>query len=193
MARTYSDTIPLGSRIIPFDLPVANPDCDDKGNDRRSLSSYSDARAIVIVFMCNHCPFVVHVRSELVRMANDYRESGVQFIGINSNDAQRYPADSFSRMKEEARTYAFPFPYLYDESQVVAREYGAVCTPDIFVYDSNRELRYHGRIDETRPGGEPANGSDLREALDQLIATGAVEREQIPSIGCNIKWKQDGG
>ncbi|MBT8401140.1 MAG: thioredoxin family protein, partial [Rhodothermia bacterium] len=141
---------------------------------------------------CNHCQFVVHVRAELVRMANEYREAGVQFIGINSNDAVRYPDDSFSRMQEDAETYGFSFPYLYDESQDVARAYGAVCTPDVFVYDSNRELRYHGRIDETRPGGQPANGRELRSALDQLIATGVVEGEQVPSIGCNIKWKPDG-
>lgn len=192
MARTYSETIALGSRAAPFSLPAANPDCDDKGDENRSLADYADAQVIVIVFMCNHCPFVVHVRSELVRMANEYLESGVQFIGINSNDAVRYPDDSFPRMREDAETYGFLFPYLYDESQAVARAYGAVCTPDVFVYDSNRELRYHGRIDETRPGGEPSHGRELRSALDQLISTGIVEGEQIPSIGCNIKWKQDG-
>lgn len=192
MARTYSETIALGSPAAPFNLPVANPDCDDKGKEKRSLADYADAQVVVVVFMCNHCPFVVHVRSELVRMANDYRGAGVQFIGINSNDAVRYPQDSFPRMREDAETYGFSFPYLYDESQEVARAYGAVCTPDVFVYDSNRELRYHGRIDDTRPGGETSNGRELRSALDQLVDTGAVSGRQYPSIGCNIKWKQDG-
>ena len=125
-------------------------------------------------------------------MANHYREAGVQFIGINSNDAVRYPDDSFPRMQEDAKTFDFPFPYLYDESQEVARTYGAVCTPDVFVYDSNRALSYHGRVDETRPGGAPSDGRELRTALDQLIETGVVKGEQYPSIGCNIKWKQDG-
>lgn len=192
MARTYSETITLGSKAAPFNLPAANPDCDDKGNDYRSLADYADATVVVVVFMCNHCPFVVHVRPELVRMANDYHEAGVQFIGINSNDAIRYPQDSFHRMREDAKAYGFSFPYLYDESQEVARAYGAVCTPDVFVYDTNRELRYHGRIDETRPGGDPSDGRELRVALDELITDGVVSREQYPSIGCNIKWKQDG-
>ena len=192
MARTLSESLDLGTEAPPFDLPVANPECDDKGGDRRSLEDYRYSSVVVVVFMCNHCPFVIHVRPQLVDIAAEYADRGVQFIGISSNDAIRYPDDSFERMREDALRYGYPFPYLYDESQEVARAYGAVCTPDVYVYDSDRKLRYHGQVDESRPGGREAHGRDLRTALDQLLKRGAVDVEQIPSMGCNIKWKENG-
>lgn len=154
------------------------------------MEDYDDASIVVIVFMCNHCPFVIHVKPVLVRLAREYAGRGVQFIGVNSNDASLYPDDSFDRMQEDAAAYGYPFPYLHDESQSVAKAYGAVCTPDVFVYGPTRQLQYHGQIDDTRPGGAEAHGDDLRHALDELIEFGTVTTPQSPSIGCNIKWKR---
>ena len=189
MAVTPSTMPALGRPAPPFALPAANPDVDAAGDDTRSLDDYDDADVLVVVFMCNHCPYVVHLEDELLNVARDYQGRGVQFVGISSNDPVRYPADSFEAMARRARDKKYPFPYLFDGSQDVARAYDAACTPDFFVYDADRRLAYRGRFDETRPGRGTPTGADLRAALDQLLDTGVVTGEQFPSMGCNIKWK----
>mgnify|MGYP001944455976 CR=1 FL=1 len=189
MAVTESQMTELGSQAPPFELPIANPEVDGKEGATRSLGDYDDAEALVVVFMCNHCPYVKHIEDALVQAARDYQPRGVQFVGICSNDPERYPDDSFERMAERAREKNYSFPYLHDESQEVARAYGAVCTPDFFVYDADRTLVYRGRFDETRPNRGTPTGRDLRRALDELLDEGTVHVEQKPSMGCNIKWK----
>lgn len=179
----------LGRSAPPFSLPCANPDVDDRGGDTRSLADYEDAEVLVVVFMCNHCPYVKHIEDELLAVAREYQTRDVQFIGICANDAERYPDDSFEKMGERAREKNYPFPYLQDETQDVAQAYEAACTPDFYVFDNDRTLVYRGRFDETRPNqGEP-HGADLRKALDELLREGEITVEQKPSMGCNIKWK----
>jgi thiol-disulfide isomerase/thioredoxin len=142
------------------------------------------------MFICNHCPFVKHVQEELVRVANDYQDHGVSFVAISANDVDAYPADSPQNMKAVAQRLGYPFPYLYDESQDVARAYQAACTPDFYVFDRDLSLVYRGQLDGSRPGnGIPVTGRDLRAALDALLAGKPVSPDQRPSIGCNIKWK----
>ena len=188
MARTYSEMVPLGSPAPAFDLPIANPEVDDRDSETRSLADYADAEALVVVFMCNHCPYVKTIEDRLIALARDYAPRGVALVGICSNDAEAYPDDSFEAIAERARAKGYPFPYLYDESQSAARDYDAVCTPDFFVYDRDRRLVYRGRLDDGRPGQDPTT-TDLRDALDELLTEGNVTGEQIPSMGCNIKWK----
>lgn len=189
MAVTESTMMDLGRTAPSFTLPAANPDVDDRGGDRRSLDDYADAEALVLVFMCNHCPYVQHIEGELLSVAREYQDRGVQFLGICSNDPERYPDDSFDSMAERARAKDYPFPYLQDENQEVAQAYEAACTPDIYVFDSDRQLVYRGRFDETRPDHGRPHGEDLRQALDELLGQGEVTMEQVPSMGCNIKWK----
>ena len=189
MARTHSTMPPLGTEAPAFDLPVANPAADDRSSDTRSLSDFDEAEVLVVVFMCNHCPYVVHIEEALSEVARRYQQQGVAFVGISANDAVQYPQDSFDKMAERAEQRDYPFPYLYDESQEIARAYGAVCTPDIFVYNADRRLAYRGRFDDTRPGQGTATGADLSQALDELLQNGTVSMEQVPSMGCNIKWK----
>jgi peroxiredoxin len=189
MALTESQMAELGTPAPSFELPITNPGADDLHGGLRALDDYADADAVVIIFMCNHCPYVKHIEDALVDVAAEYQERGVQFIGICSNDAEKYPDDGFERMTERAQEKGFPFPYLHDESQDVARAYGALCTPDIFVYDDDRTLVYRGRFDETRPKKGEAHGGDLKQALDELLESGRIEMEQQPSMGCNIKWK----
>lgn len=191
MSVTKSTMLNLGETAPEFTLPVANPDVDDRGGDRRGLTDYRDAEVLVIVFMCNHCPYVKHIEDELLSVARDYQENGVQFIGICSNDPERYPDDSFDNMAERAREKDYPFPYLQDESQEVAQAYEAACTPDFYVFDDARKLVYRGRFDETRPNQGEAHGGDLRQALDELLENGEITMSQEPSMGCNIKWKPD--
>lgn len=179
----------LGSTAPDFSLPAANPDVDDRGGENRSLDDYEDAEVLVVVFMCNHCPYVKHLEEALLEVAREYRERGVQFIGICSNDPERYPTDSFESMAERAEEKDYPFPYLQDESQEVAEDYEAACTPDFYVFDADRTLAYRGRFDETRPNHGGPHGGDLRQALDELLETGEVTMDQKPSMGCNIKWK----
>ncbi len=179
----------LGQTAPSFSLPAANPEVDDRGGDVRSLDDYDDAEALVIVFTCNHCPYAKHVEDKLIDVARMYQKRGVQFIGICSNDPERYPADSFERMAERAEEKDYPFPYLQDESQEVAQAYEAACTPDFYVFDADRTLVYRGRFDETRPNHGESHGRDLRQALDELLEDGEVKVEQKPSMGCNIKWK----
>jgi peroxiredoxin len=191
MAVTESTMMELGHPAPDFSLPAANPDVDNHGGDQRSLSDYEAAEALVVVFMCNHCPYVKHIEDALLDVAREYQAKGVQFVGICSNDPERYPDDSFDRMAERAQAKDYPFPYLQDETQEVATAYEAACTPDIYVFDDDRTLAYRGRFDETRPDGDEAHGGDLRQALDELLASGEVTMEQAPSMGCNIKWKPD--
>ncbi len=184
MALTPSIMIPLGSEAPDFTLP------DPVNGDDKSLSSLKSETATVIMFICNHCPYVKHVQTGLVELANDYIPKGVSFIAINSNDVENYPDDSPQRMKEVAESFAYPFAYLFDETQEVAKAYDAACTPDFFIYDKGLKLVYRGQMDDSRPGnGKPVTGRDLRNALDELIAGNELSPDQVPSIGCNIKWR----
>jgi peroxiredoxin len=175
---------PLGTTAPPFTLP------DVTTGDTRNLEDLRGRVATVVMFICNHCPYVRHVNPELVRVAKDYTDRGVSFVAISSNDVTQYPEDSPERMAEVAAEVGYPFPYLYDETQEVARAYGAACTPDFFVYDADLRLVYRGRLDASTPGNaEPLTGADLRAALDALLAGTPVPAEQHPSIGCSIKWR----
>ncbi|MEL6770096.1 MAG: thioredoxin family protein [Bacteroidota bacterium] len=189
MALTYSEMIDLGTMAPAFDLPIANPDVDDLDGPTRSVEDYDAAEALVVVFICNHCPYVHAIEERLIALAKDYAPKQVQVVAISSNDVVAYPADSFDNMTACAAAKGYPFPYLYDESQEVARAYSAVCTPDFFVFDADRALVYRGRLDDGRPSRPDVTQHDLRNALDELLDTGAVASEQIPSMGCSIKWK----
>lgn len=190
MAAVESNMRALGTKAPDFDLPIANPGVDDLHGVRRSLSDYSDAPVLVVMFICNHCPYVHHVEPSLIETAETYSEKGVQFVAICANDAGRYPDDGFERMTERAREKGYPFPYLQDEDQTVAQAYNAACTPDFYVFDDERTLVYRGRYDETRPNQGTAHGGDLHAALDAALeGTVLSKEEQHPSIGCSIKWK----
>ena len=153
-----------------------------------SLDDLKSDRATVIMFICNHCPFVIHVNPELVRMANEYRSKGVSFVAISSNNVETHPEDSPDKMSIVAKVLRFPFPYLYDKRQEVAKAYDAACTPDFYVFDGNLKLAYRGRLDDSRPGnGTPLTGGDLRAAIDGVLEGTSIEN-QYPSMGCNIKW-----
>ncbi len=181
----------LGWQAADFSLRAANPSVDLDGQSTRSLAEYADRAVVVVVFTCNHCPYAIHVEPELVSIARDYAHSGVQLLAICSNDASRYPADSFEAMVRRAEERDLPFPYLQDPTQVVAKAYDAACTPDTFVFDGERKLVYRGRIDETRPGGPDAHGRDLRDALDAILSGETPAEHQHASIGCGIKWLPD--
>ncbi len=175
--------LPLGTPAPGFRLP------DTKGQ-MVSLEAFHGAPALVVMFLCNHCPYVRHLRAELARLGRDYASKNVALVAISSNDAANYPADSPARMAEEAAAAGYTFPYLHDESQTVAKAYRAACTPDFFVFDRNQRLVYRGQFDDSRPGnGVAATGTDLRAALDAVLAGRPVSDLQKPSIGCNIKWK----
>ncbi len=183
MAQTPSTMVSLGTTAPEFTLP------DTVSGINISLHALT-GKATVIMFICNHCPFVKHVNKELVRLSNDYIPKGISFIAISSNDAKNYPDDSPEKMKQVAKELGYPFPYLYDESQEVARAYDAACTPDFFIYDENLKLVYRGQLDDSRPSnGIPVTGKDIRAALDNILSGKSVSAEQKPSIGCNIKWK----
>ena len=187
MALTYSKMAELGSSAHAFNLPVSNPHQTKK--DTLSLEDVSGDAPFGIVFMCNHCPFVIHIEDALIRVARICREKGVHLVGISSNDASQYPEDSFEAMGKRAVAKSYPFPYLYDASQSVARDYGAVCTPEFFLYDAGLCLAYRGRFDDTRPGSGPATGVEFMQAVDELLNLGVVTMPQYPSMGCSIKWK----
>ncbi len=186
MAAVFSEMVPLGGSAPAFDLPDANP---LTSTERVAIDDLKSSKLLLVVFSCNHCPYVKHIEPALVELAASYQKEEVAFVAVSSNDPVQYPDDSFEGMARRARERKFPFPYLFDETQDVARAYGAACTPDFFLFDSERKLIYRGRFDETRPGGPPAHGSDLREAIDEALKTGTVTGEQHPSIGCSIKWK----
>ncbi len=184
MAKTPSAMLPLGTCAPQFSL------LDVVSESTVSLNSRHNSCATVIMFICNHCPYVRHVNNELIRLANDYKNNNVCFLAINSNDVEKYPDDSPENMKKTALHLAYPFPYLFDETQEVARAYQAACTPDFFVFDKQMALAYRGQLDDSRPGSNLApDGSSIRNALDCLIAGEPVPSNQKPSIGCNIKWK----
>lgn len=185
MAFTESNMLPLGSEAPPFYLP------DTVSGKHIRLEDIASDKATVIMFICNHCPHVVHVNPEIVRLANDYIPKGVAFVAISSNDVTTYPADSPELMKVNAQKEKYPFPYLYDESQNVARAYDAACTPDFYVFDGQKKLTYRGRLDDSRPSnGIPTSGRDIRAALDAMLSGKPVAEKQYPSGGCNIKWKK---
>lgn len=185
MARVNSTMVPLGSPAPGFTLP------DTVTGKEITLEDIMGDVATVVMFICNHCPFVVHVNPELVQLAHDYRDRGVGFVAISANDVITHPQDAPDKMKANALSLGYPFPYCYDETQQVARAYDAACTPDFFVYDRDLRLVYRGQLDDSRPGNAiPVTGRDLRQALDCLLAGQSVPKEQRPSIGCNVKWKQ---
>ena len=176
--------IPLGTIAPDFTLT------DTVSGETKSLQELRSNVATVIMFICNHCPFVKHIRTQLATLGKEYQAKGVAIVAINSNDAQTYPDDSPENMKIEAATHGYTFPYLYDETQEVARAYSAECTPDFFVFDADLACVYRGQLDGSRPGnGIEVTGIDLRTAIDCVIAGRPVDPEQKPSIGCNIKWK----
>jgi peroxiredoxin len=183
MVRTASTMLPLGTSAPKFSLP----NIDGK---TVSLADFR-GKPLVVMFICNHCPYVKHVAPEIVRIVSDYSGRGVAFVGISSNDVTSHPEDSPEKMREEAKVQGYQFPYLYDESQEIAKTYQAACTPDIFVFDKEHRLVYRGQMDDSRPKTDkPLNGSDLRAALDAVLAGKNPNELQKPSIGCNIKWKQ---
>jgi thiol-disulfide isomerase/thioredoxin len=155
------------------------------------LKDFSGAKGLVVIFICNHCPYVKHVRKGLIDLAREYEQKGIAFVAVNANDWSAYPDDSPEQMAREAREYGYPFPYLYDESQESARAYRAACTPDLYLFDGQRKLVYRGQLDDSRPGnGVPVTGKDLRAAMDALLKGEEVSPRQKPSLGCNIKWRQ---
>jgi peroxiredoxin len=183
MALTPSTMLPLGTTAPDFKLP-------DTNGKTVSLSDFKDKPALLVLFICNHCPYVKHIRSGLAQLARDYLPKGVAIVGINSNDVENYPEDSPARMKDEVKSAGYSFPYLYDESQAAAKAYLAACTPDIYLFDKTRKLVYRGQFDDSRPGnGVPVTGKDLRAALDAVLAGKPVSPNQKASMGCNIKWK----
>lgn len=174
----------LGTSAPAFSLP------DVVTGEMCSLDDVKGDNATVVMFICNHCPYVKHVQVELVKLANDYLNKSVGFVAISSNDINNYPEDAPEEMKKVARQWNYPFPYLYDETQSVAKNYDAACTPDFYVFNKDMQLVYRGRLDESRPGSEvPLSGKDLRKALDDILAGNPVDEKQMPSVGCNIKWK----
>jgi peroxiredoxin len=183
MVRTPSTMLPLGTPAPDFQL--INVDGREV-----SRSDFDEAPALLVVFMCNHCPFVIHVSDELARLTRQYMARGVAVVGINSNDVAKHPADSPEQMVAEAELRGYEFPYLYDETQEIAHAYHAACTPDFFVFNKNHKLVYRGQMDDSRPdSGIPVTGRDLRAALDAVLANREVPEPQRPSLGCNIKWK----
>ena len=184
MAQTPSTMLPLGTRAPAFTLP------DTVSGKPKSLDTLKGVKGTVVMFICNHCPYVKHINAELVRVARDYQRRGIAFIAISSNDAANYPEDGPDKMREAAHKLGYTFPYLYDESQEVAKAYQAACTPDLYVFDTQLALVYRGQFDDSRPkSGKGATGRDLRLALDAVLEGKPVSADQRPSVGCNIKWK----
>ena len=183
MALTASTMLALGTKAPDFALP------DTEGNTV-SLKDFEGKPVLLVMFICNHCPYVKHVRDELAKLGKDYQGKGAGIVAISANDVTTHPDDSPEKMKQEKETAGYSFPYLYDESQEVAKAYTAACTPDFFVFDSDRKLFYRGQLDDARPGNDaPVNGRDLRAALDAALAGQNPPETQKPSMGCNIKWK----
>lgn len=186
MSATESTMLALGTRAPDFDLPNTNPAYPQK---TACLADFNHAKALLLMFVCNHCPYVIHLRSALIGLAKEYQEKGLQVVAISSNSAQSHPQDGPDKMREEALTHGFPYPYLHDATQEVAKAYKAACTPDFFLFDAAHKLQYRGRFDASRPGNnEPISGEDMRAAVDAVLAGRKVELVQIPSMGCNIKW-----
>lgn len=185
MALTPSNMLPLGTVAPNFQL------IDAITSKPVSLQAVRGEKGTVVMFLCNHCPFVKHVNEEIVRIANDYRVTGFGFVAISSNDIEKYPQDGPQEMWKTARKHNYSFPYLFDESQEVAKAYDAACTPDFYLFDHDLKLIYRGQLDNSRPGNKiPVNGRDLREALDNVLNNSPQRKDQKPSIGCNIKWRE---
>ncbi len=185
MAYTESVMIELGTKAPSFNLQ------DTISDKTLSYEDIQGENGTVVMFICNHCPYVIHVNEELIKLTTDYRSKGIGFVAISSNDVVNYPQDGPDKMKEHAALVGYNFPYLYDESQEVAKAYDAACTPDLYVFDANQELYYRGRIDDARPGtGRKITGEDIRNAIDDMIEGKAAPEKQYPSGGCNIKWKK---
>lgn len=192
MALTSSTMMALGSTAPDFSLTETD-------GSTVSLKHFAGSKALAVMFICNHCPYVIHIAPALAALAKKYQEQGVAFVAINSNDTEAYPADGFELMAQEKAKQGYTFPYLWDKTQSVAKAYGAACTPDIYVFDSENALAYRGQFDDTRPhrisSGNydstqtPASGEDLAKALDTILAGNKVPEAQIPSMGCNIKWQ----
>ncbi|MEL6558625.1 MAG: thioredoxin family protein [Bacteroidota bacterium] len=185
MALTPSLMLPLGTSMPAFELP------DTVSGDSFNSDSLRNAKGSVIMFICNHCPYVIHVQDEIVKIADDYKSKGIEFVAISSNDVANYPADAPDLMKIRAEELNFSFPYLYDESQEIAKAFQAACTPDFYLFDAEQNCTYRGRMDGSTPGNaKPVDGSDLRNAIDNLLSGSQIaEGDQFPSMGCNIKWK----
>jgi peroxiredoxin len=183
MAATPSTMVPLGTPAPPFSLP-------DTTGRIVSLDDIAGAPALLVMFICNHCPFVKHIASELAALGRQYQEKGVAVVAINANDVANYPDDRPEKMAAEVKARGYTFPYLFDETQEAAKAYKAACTPDFYVFDAERKLIYRGQLDDSRPGnGVPVTGADVRAALDAVLAGAVPPERQLPSIGCNIKWK----
>jgi len=183
MAAVNSTMVPLGTQAPDFSLP-------DTSGMTVSLQDFGDKQGLVVVFMCPHCPFVIHIRDTLASTAKEYEARGVAVVGISSNDVEAFPDDSPEKMKEEAGNLGYSFPYLYDESQAVAKAYRAACTPDFFLFDKSGKLYYRGQFDDSRPdNGIAVTGADLTGAVESMLGDKPAPESQTPSIGCNIKWK----
>ncbi len=183
MVAVNSTMLPLGTKAPDFALPNVD-------GRTVSLADFQGRKALLVMFICNHCPFVKHIQAELARLGRDLQRKDVAVVAVMSNDAANYPDDSPANMKEEAENAGYSFPYLYDETQAVAKAYRAACTPDFFLFDAEFRLVYRGQLDDSRPGNNiPVTGNDIRAAVDALLAGQPVPVEQRPSIGCNIKWK----
>lgn len=184
MARTPSNMLALGTKAPNFNL------VDTVTGTQKSLKEVKGEKGTVIMFICNHCPFVVHVNPEISKLGREYQSKGIGFVAISSNDVVNYPDDAPHLMKQKAEKEGYTFPYLYDETQEVAKAYDAACTPDFYLFNGSLDLVYRGQLDDSRPGnGLQLTGADLRKAMDALLDGTAISREQKPSIGCNIKWK----
>ncbi|TAE59808.1 MAG: thioredoxin family protein [Nostocales cyanobacterium] len=185
MVLTASTMLAIGTKAPAFHLPEV------VSGNQISLDTFKDKKALLIMFICRHCPFVKHIEQELANLGNDYFNSDLGIVGISANDAQNYPADAPESLKEMSTELGFKFPLCYDETQEVAKAYTAACTPDFFLFDSERNLVYRGQLDDSRPSNnQPVNGKDLRAAIDAVLNNQPITIEQKPSIGCNIKWKQ---
>jgi peroxiredoxin len=183
MSLTPSTMLPLGTQAPYFELP-------DTNGKTVSLNDFKGSKALLVMFICNHCPYVKHIKEHLARLVTEYQQKGVGAVAINSNDVATYPDDRPEVMAREVKQFCYTFPYLYDESQEIATAYHAACTPDLFVFDADHRLVYRGQFDGSRPGNDlPVTGRDLREALDAVLAGGKPSEDQKPSMGCNIKWK----
>ena len=181
MALTPSNMLPLGTQAPDFTLPAP------KTGEQHNLQQLAGSKGTLVMFICNHCPFVIHIEQQLQQLGTDYQNSGIGIVAISSNDADSYPQDGPEKIAQKN----YPFPYLYDQSQQVAAAYDATCTPDFFLFDTDLKLVYRGQLDNSRPGNDvPITGADLRAAMDALITGKAINPQQHPSIGCNIKWKQ---
>ncbi len=184
MSLTPSTMLPLGTPAVEFKLP------DVVSGKTYSLKDFAGKKGLLVMFICHHCPYVIHVKGELAKLSKDYASKDLAIVGISSNDADNYPDDSPKELAKFAKAEGFLFPFLYDGSQDVAKSYTAACTPDLFLFDKNRKLVYRGQLDDSRPGnGKPVTGKDLRAAIDAVLSDKPVTTDQRPATGCNIKWK----